>query len=240
MRKLSLLLSLLFLGACQSPNSQPTPPGPGFAFSVDASQKLNVGIVVVDGVYNTELTAPMDMFQHTIFHDEVGMRVFLVGPSLEPVTSFEGLRVLPDYGYDDAPPIDILVVPSAEHSMDSDLKDAALMDFVRSRGEAAGIVLSLCDGAFVLAGAGLLDGLQATTFPSDIDAMERDFPAVELQRGVSFVRHGKFVTSVGGEPSFDASLFICERLYGAKAARGIAGGLIIDWDLGRQKYIEKR
>jgi transcriptional regulator GlxA family with amidase domain len=239
MPKLSSVLLLLPLVACQSTPDPAPAPQPAIAFELDTSQKLNVGIVVVDGVYNTELTAPMDMFQHTIFHDEVGMRVFLVGPNLEPVTSFEGLRVLPDYGFDDAPQIDILVVPSAEHSMDTDLKDAALMDFVRTRGEAAGIVLSLCDGAFVLAGAGLLDGLQATTFPSDINAMERAFPAVDMQRGVSFVRQGKFVTSVGGEPSFDASLFICERLYGAKAARGIAGGLIIDWDLKALDYIEK-
>jgi len=207
-------------------------------FAVDRTQKLSVGIVVVNGVYNTELTAPMDMFQHTVFHDDVGMEVFLVGPSQEPIRTFEGLRVLPDYGFEEAPKIDILVLPSAEHSMDSDQHNAPLIDFVRTRGQAAGIVLSRCDGAFVLAAAGLLDGLHATTFPSDIDAMQSAFPAVALQRGVSFVRHGKFVTSVGGEPSFEAALYICEQLYGAKAARGIAGGLVIDWELGSIEHIE--
>jgi len=234
MQRIFLLVLLAALGACQNPPSAK----PAFGFSIDVSQKLKVGIVVVDGVYNTELTAPMDMFQHTIFHDEVGMQVFLVGPSKNPVTSFEGLRVVPDYSFEDAPEIDILVVPSAEQSMDADLRDERLMEFIRQRGQAAKIVLSLCDGAFVLAGAGLLDGLQATTFPSDIDAMEAAFPAVQLQRGVSFVRHGKFVTSVGGAPSFEAALFICQRLYGPIAARGIAGGLVIDWDLSKLNYIE--
>ena len=235
MKHLLAFVLLFVSSACQS---TPRDADGAAAFDVDTSRKLRVGIVVVDGVYNTELTAPMDMFHHTVFHDEVGMQVFLVGPSQEPVTSFEGLRILPDYGFDEAPEIDILVVPSAEHSMDTDLKDARLIDFVRSRGAQAEIVLSLCDGAFVLAAAGLLDGLEATTFPSDIDALEKAFPAIKLQREVTFVRHGKFVTSVGGEPSFEGALYICEALYGAKAARGIAGGLVIDWDLAKLRYVE--
>lgn len=234
MQRILFLVLLASLGACQNPPAAQ----PAFGFPLDPSQKLQVGIVVVDGVYNTELTAPMDMFQHTIFHHELGMQVFLVGPSKAPVTSFEGLRILPDYSFDDAPEIDILVVPSAAGSMDSDLQDARLMDFVKLRGQAAEVVLSLCDGAFVLAGAGLLDGRQATTFPADIDAMQAAFPAVSLRRGVSFVRDGKFVTSVGGEPSFEAALFICQRLYGPFAARGIAGGLVIDWDLSKLQYLE--
>lgn len=191
---------------------------------------LQVGFLVIDGVYNTELTAPFDVFHHTVFHTRPGMRVFTVGPSREPVTSFEGLRILPDHSYEDAPSIDVLVVPSAEHNMDSDLEDEELVGWVRRVGGEAEWVLSFCDGAFVLAAAGLLDGRSATTFPADVERMREMFPSVRVLDGVSFVHDGSAITSVGGARSFDAALYLCELLFGAEAARGIARGMVIEWD----------
>ncbi|MEQ9169020.1 MAG: hypothetical protein RLO12_22370, partial [Fulvivirga sp.] len=44
------------------------------------SQKLNVAFLIVDGVYNSELVAPMDILHHTVFHTEKGMSVFSVAP----------------------------------------------------------------------------------------------------------------------------------------------------------------
>ena len=228
-QKLLTLVLLLSSVACGSVRPEPEPEHPG--------RVLNVGFLVVDGVYNTELTAPMDMFHHSVFHTDPGMRVFLVGPTLDPVTSFEGLRVLPDYTYETAPPIDVLVVPSAEHSMDEDLEDEAMMAFVRERGMRAQWVLSLCDGAFVLAAAGLLDGRQATTFPSDRARMAEMFPAVTVRDDVSFVHDGKTITSEGGARSFEPALYLCELLYGKRVADGIAGGLVIDWDLESYPHV---
>jgi transcriptional regulator GlxA family with amidase domain len=203
-----------------------------------AERPLQVGLLVVDGVYNTELTAPMDIFHHTMFHTKPGMAVFTVAPSLAPVVTFEGLRILPDHDFASCPEIDVLVVPSAEHSMDADLENEALMAFVRERGEAADWLVSLCDGAFVLAGAGLLDGLAATTFPSDIAPFRERFGArIDVRDGVSFVHDGRAITSVGGAPSFEAALYLCEVLYGAEVARGIAGGLVIDWKLSEVAHV---
>jgi transcriptional regulator GlxA family with amidase domain len=224
---LLLIAALLGLGtACLAPAARAPSPPP-----------LNVGFLIVDGVYNTELTAPYDIFHHTVFHTSPGMRVFTVAPSREPVRTFEGLRILPDHDFSDAPAIDVLVVPSAEHSMDSDLADAALIDWVRRTGAGARFVLSLCDGAFVLAEAGLLDGKEATTFPSDRAAFRERFRGrVQCLEDVSFVHDGTAITSVGGAPSFEAALYLCEVLFGAEAARGIARGLVIDWDLGAVRH----
>lgn len=194
---------------------------------------LQVGFVIVDGVYNSELVAPFDIFHHSIFHVQPGMRVFTVAPSREVVTSFEGLRLLPDHDFASAPPLDVLVVPSALHSMDSDLDDAALIDYVREQGAHARVVLSLCDGAFVLAQAGLLDGLACTTFPSDVDAFRARFPQLDVREGLSFVHDGKAITSAGGARSYDAALHLAERLWGAQVAHGIGEGLVLDWDVSR-------
>lgn len=200
---------------------------------------LNVAFLIVDGVYNSELVAPMDILHHTIFHTEKGMKVFTVAPIKEVVTSFEGLQIMPNYSYlnDQLPEIDILVVPSAEHSMDSDLEDQDLINFVKTTGEKASYVMSLCDGAFVLAKAGLVDGKESTTFPSDIDRYRKTFPHLKVHEDVSFVHDGKLITSVGGAKSYDPALYLSELLYGKKAAEGLGRGLVIDWDQETIKHV---
>ena len=169
----------------------------------------NVAILIMNGVYNTELTAPYDIFQHTIFRKQIKpMRVFTVANTLEPITSFEGMRILPDANYldDKLPQIDILVVPSAEHHLDTDLEDEAMLDFVRGVSREALFITSHCDGAFVLAKAGLLRGKVCTTFPTDIDTMKQMFPDLDIRKDVLFVHDGKFITSAGGAKSFEAAL----------------------------------
>ena len=189
-----------------------------------------VAFLIMDGVYNTELTAPMDVFQHSIFHTQPGMEVFTIAKSLTPITSFEGLVIQPDYCYTDTfPHIDVLVVPSAEHHLDSDLEDVEMINFVKEIGLKARYVMSLCDGAFVLAKAGLLDEVASTTFPSDIPTYREKFPQLTVHEGVLFVHEGKYITAAGGAKSFEPALYLCERLYGKKVAEGIGRGLVIDW-----------
>ena len=88
---------------------------------VAVGQSFNAGFLIVDGVYNSELIAPFDVFQHTIFHGDAGISVFTVAPTKDTIITFEGLKIIPDYDFNDVPDIDILIVPSAQHSMDSDL-----------------------------------------------------------------------------------------------------------------------
>ena len=202
-------------------------------------RELSVGFVVVDGVYDTELALPFDVFHHTVFHAQPGMKVFTVAPSLEPVRTFEGLKLVPDHTFEDAPAIDVLVVPSAEHSMDEDLKNEALIRFVRERGSKARYVVSLCDGAFVLARAGLLDGRWSTTFPADVARMRKAFPHLRVLEDVSFVHDGPAITSAGGAKSADVALYLAQLLYGAKAAHAIGEGLCIDWDLDRVLHVSR-
>ena len=196
--------------------------------------RYNVAFLIMDGVYNTELTAPFDIFQHTIFRDSIrAMNVFTVAKTDNPIVSFEGLRILPDYNYltDDIPRIDILVIPSAEHHLDKDLDDTEMLDFVRKADEQAQFITSHCDGAFVLAKAGLLDHSVSTTFPSDIQKMRDMFPKLDVRSDVLFVHDGKYITSAGGAKSFEAALYLCEYLYGKKVAQSLADGLVIDWEL---------
>ena len=213
-----------------TPTPTPTPVDlPAQETGTPAGRPLRAAFLVVDGVYNTELMAPYDVFQHTSAHAQPGIQVFTVSPDGRPVTTFEGLRLTPRYGFRNVPPADVLVVPSAKGSMDADLKNAVLIDWVRRTGSQARYVVSLCDGAFVLAQAGLLDGVPATTFPEDYERFARAFPRVDLRINVSFVDAGKFLTSQGGTQSYDVALQLVDKLYGTKVAEGVGKGLLIPW-----------
>jgi putative intracellular protease/amidase len=204
-------------------------PLPGAAANLPRDRPLRAAFLVVDGVYNSELMAPYDVLQHTAFHAKPGIQVFTVSPSGQPVTTFEGIRITPGYSFQNAPPIDILVVPSTRGSMDRDLKDTALINWVRQVGGRARHVVSLCDGAFVLAQAGILDGVPATTFPDDYKRLAQMFPRIDLRINVSFVDAGKVLTSEGGARSYDVAMHLVDKLYGPKVAQGVGHGLLIPW-----------
>ncbi len=196
--------------------------------------RYNVAFLIMEGTYNTEFTAPYDIFQHTKFRKGIkAMNTFTVANTYDPITTFEGLRILPDYNYllDSLPKIDILVIPSAEHHLDSDLEDIDMLDFVKKVDKHALFMTSHCDGAFVLAKAGLLDSYWSTTFPSDIDTYRDMFSQLKVKDSVLFVHDGKYITSAGGAKSFEAALYVCEYLYGKEIAESIAGGLVINWQL---------
>jgi transcriptional regulator GlxA family with amidase domain len=203
----------------------------------------NVAFLITDGVFNTELTAPYDIFQHTRYREGIKpMNVFTVSNKSDLVRTFEGLHIKPDFNLltDQLPKIDILVVPSAEHHLDTDLENKALIDFIKKVDKEAIYVTSHCDGAFMLAKSGILDGKVSTTFPSDVEKYRKMFPNLEIKDSVLFVHDGKYITSAGGAKSFEAALYLTELMYGDSIARSISKGLVIDWDLnGVKKYIVK-
>ena len=208
---------------------------PGLATAAEPPLKT-IGFLVLPGVYNSELMAPYDVLDHVRFRVKDAPRVFTVAKQKGPLRTFEGLTLIPHYSFADAPAIDLLVVPSAEHNLDTDLNDEAVIAWLREAGGKAKLVMSLCDGAFMLAQAGLLDGLEATTFPGDQDKFAKAFPKVKLQRGPIFVHDGKAITSVGGARSYDPAMYVVERLYGGPAVARIAEGLVLDWNLAAVKH----
>lgn len=224
---LAAMAALACAGIAGAPDqSAYSEPSPG-----DGSRPLRAGFVVVDGVYNTELMAPYDVFEHTRHHDPSGrgIEVFTISPDGEEIVTAEGLRIRPHHSFATAPTLDILVVPSARGSRDRDLENARLIEWVAATGGEARYVMSLCWGAFVLAEAGLLDERAATTFPADYARFARTFPQVDLRFNVSFVHDRDRLTSQGGARSYEVAMYLVERLFGEDVAAGVGSGLLIPW-----------
>ena len=227
-------LLVLCFQSCQTPVSE----APLEIKPVAAGESFTAAFLIMAGVYNSELMAPYDIFQHTIFHTEGGINVFTIAPEKDTVVTFEGLKLIPDYGFGDAyPDIDILVVPSAEHHLDTDLENEELIQFVSNTGAKAAYTISLCDGAFVLAKAGLVDGKVSTTFPTDIEKYREMFPNLDVREGLSFVHDNNLLTSAGGAKSYDVALYLVHHLYGVQIAKNVGKGLVIDWNLSDYSFL---
>ena len=236
-----IICALLLISACTTQiNDVPKNAEVSIDYSKINPKNYQVAFLIMDGVYNTELTAPYDVFHHTIFRDSIKpMSVFTVANTHQPITSFEGLNIIPDFNYlsDSLPTIDILVIPSAEHHLDSDLEDTVMLNFVKRVSHDAMFVTSHCDGAFILAKASLLNDVVCTTFPGDIPLMQSMFPHLDVRDSVLFVHDGKYITSAGGARSFEAALYLCELLYGTENANEIANGIVLDWPITHYPYL---
>ncbi|MCB1051696.1 MAG: DJ-1/PfpI family protein [Acidobacteria bacterium] len=194
------------------------------------AQPIKTVFLVKNGVFNSELMAPFDILEHSRYRDpNTYFQCLLVSPDGKPIRTAEGLRLEVDLACNQITDLDVLVVPSTETSMDKDFEDAEYCRFVKEMGAKAKVVISLCDGAFALAHAGLLDGMNATTFPSDQKALAEKFPKIKVHEKVWFVQDGKFITSVGGARSYEPALYLTEQWMGRENATRSAQGLVITW-----------
>lgn len=209
--RLPLFCALLSLAACKSREIDEFP--------------AKVGILLPPEFFVSEISAPFDIYAHA---GEENVDVFFISESMDPVTGYYGEILHPDYTYETAPELDVLVVPSGNQSMAGDIEDEALIDYVRSAAKDAAYVTSHCWGAFVLAAAGLLDGRQATTFPGYTDELSEAFPGVDIVDDQRWVQDDYVVTSNGGLAAYEASLHVVEEIFGAELAETVASGLVFD------------
>lgn len=154
-----------------------------------------------------------------VFAFAEGYQVAWLAPTLDPVSTTEGVQVLPTHTFEEHPALDILFVPGGGASVARVMQDPLWVDFVRSRAGDASHVGSVCSGAFILAAAGLLDGYSATTYWNVRDTLAL-FPKITVVEGYPrWVIHEDRFTGGGVSSSIDLALEIVHRLSGAEDAR---------------------
>jgi putative intracellular protease/amidase len=138
------------------------------------------------------------------------------------------MSVNPKYSFDNAPKPDILVVPGGDAR--SAINDARLIQWVQDSAKDAEIIMSVCNGAFILAKAGLLDGLEATTTATLIEKLKLAAPKTRVVSDQRFVDNGRIITTAGLSSGIDGSLHVIERLYGRGTAEVAALNMEYNWD----------
>ncbi len=185
--------------------------------------QITIGILVFEDVEELDFVGPLEVFGMAV---EFGQpcRTVVISENLEVVRCAHGLRTLPDCFIENAPDLDLLIVPGGRGARLHARNNPKLLHFVRQQ---QGIVASVCTGALVLAAAGLLDGLDATTHCSRLD-MLREYDRVKVHEGVRFVMHNRIATSAGVTAGIDLSLALVVRFFGQSIAEQIAKNL--EWE----------
>jgi putative intracellular protease/amidase len=214
------------LSACGGGKAGPCRPVlfPPLAFALPGrpgDHPVAVAILLFDGVQIIDYSGPWEVF------GESGYRVFTVAEGAGPVTTVFGEKVLPSFTFANAPDADILVVPGGSVH-DRVIDDAALVRWVGA--SRSGTVLSVCTGAFILARAGLLDGLKATTYHGSIGDLARAAPRATIVPDERFVDNGRIVVTAGLSSGIDGALHIVERLSGLGTAEATALNMEYDWN----------
>lgn len=179
--------------------------------------RKNLAILIFDDVEVMDFAGPFEVFSVT---DELNnhqlLNVYTVGQK-ELVRSKNGLKVVPDYTLSDCPVPDYLVVPGGFGTR-ALIEDENLLEWIRETSENCENVLSVCTGSMVLAKAGLLNGLKATTHHEVIGELEAIAPETEVLKDIRFVDNGKIVTSAGVASGIDMCLYMVGRFYGEEMA----------------------
>lgn len=181
----------------------------------------NVGILIFPDVELLDFCGPYEAFSAASRDATPYFNTFTVAERPEPVASKAGLTFIPDYSFENAPKIDILVVPGGQGTR-REIDNPAVISWVRHVAGVAELTTSVCTGSFLLGKAGLLQDGKATTHWGSIERMRETFPDVEVLENVRWVDDGAIVSSAGVSAGIDMSLHVIERLCGPAAAESSA------------------
>jgi transcriptional regulator GlxA family with amidase domain len=148
-----------------------------------------------------------------------------VGETLDAVDTDVPLRITPNRTFDEVPRPSVLVVPGGTAPTMRALSDDRLIEYVRTAARSADNVASVCTGSLILAAAGILEDLDATTHWSCAPQLERLGARYLPER---WVERGNVIASAGVSAGIDMALRLAARLAGEAAARQIQ--LILEYD----------
>jgi len=183
-----------------------------------------IAFVVFPGFQLLDAAGPIGAFEIAGRHQPGTYELAVLAPDAGGVASSSGVKMTAE-ALDDAP-IDTIVIAGGDGTR-SLPELARIVDWLKRAAPRARRVTSVCSGAYLLAEAGLLDGLRATTHWGRSDDFARRYPSVRLEPDRIFVREGDVWTSAGITAGIDLSLALIEDDLGSEIARATAQQLVV-------------
>ncbi|MFG6466598.1 DJ-1/PfpI family protein [Roseateles sp. BYS87W] len=196
---------------------------------------MHIGILVFDEVELLDMAGPYEVFttaarvraRSQAAGADPLFAVTTLARNRTPVRARAGLALTPDATLADHPPLTCAIVPGGVVS--AELRQQETLAWIAAQRGSTRLLASVCTGALLLAQAGVLDGLAATTHWEDLDDLRALRPAVSVREGVRWVDEGPVVTSAGISAGIDMSLHLVERLHSRDLALRTARQMDYDW-----------
>ena len=180
-------------------------------------KSIKVAFMLGDNANVIDTAGPWEVFQDVMLGDSHHnpFDLYTVAPEGGLLQMTGGLQVQPRYTIANAPQPNVIVVPAQRSTAES-------RAWLRQASAGTDVTMSVCTGAFQLARAGLLDGVAATTHHDFFDNFAKEFPDIELRRGLRFVDSGRIATAGGLTSGIDLALHVVARYFGVETARATA------------------
>ncbi|MDQ3744391.1 MAG: DJ-1/PfpI family protein [Acidobacteriota bacterium] len=181
-----------------------------------------VAILLFDHVEIIDFAGPWEVF------GGAGYKVFTVAEKTDPVNCVYGQRVVADYTFENSPRSDVLLVPGG--GVGQAVNNPRLIKWVQDGAKQSSYVMSVCTGAFILARAGLLDGLTATTVRHAIDNLATAGKNIKTVYDRRYVDNGKVITTAGLSSGIDGAFYLVSKMLGKGTAQQTALGIEYKWE----------
>ena len=165
-----------------------------------------------------DFAGPWEVFQDVMVPGRTDhpFHLYTVSESTSPIHTSGGMKIVPDYSFENAPAPKVIVIPAQSKPSE------ATLEWIRKSTKSTDVTMSVCTGAFVLAKTGLLSGKAATTYHGAFGRFAMEFPDIQLKRGARFVENGNLATAGGLSSGIDLALRVVERYYGREVAQRTA------------------
>ncbi|MDZ7934230.1 MAG: DJ-1/PfpI family protein [Emticicia sp.] len=197
-----------------------------------------VAIFIFDDVEVLDFAGPFEIFGVTGKQNggEGLFDVFTVAEKPK-IAARNNLIIEPTYTFENCPTPDILLIPGGggfrpdgtPFGTRREMHNQKLLDWVQKMNESVELLLSVCTGSFILAKAGLLEGLSATTHFKVMDVMREIAPNTQLFPEKRWVDNGRIILSAGVSAGIDMSLYIVSKLHGEEVAKDTATYIQYDY-----------
>lgn len=188
----------------------------------EKGRRIAVAFLLSPGAEVVDFAGPWGVFEYVDVpgRDDLPFQLYTVAESAAPLKVSGGLAIVPDYTFANAPQPNVIVVPAL-----GDDPTPAMLLWLQQASRNTDLTMSVCNGAFVLAKAGLLDGKEAVAHHGSLTLFAADFPSVKVRRGARFVDAGAVSTAGGLTSGIDLALHVVERYYGRDIAESTATSL---------------
>jgi cyclohexyl-isocyanide hydratase len=177
---------------------------------------ISIGMVLFPNLTQLDFTGPYEVFARL-----PNTQLYLLAETLDPIRSEHGFTFLPDTTFSQAPALDVLFVPGGP-GINPKMEDTMFLRFLKTQGEQARYVTSVCTGSLLLAAAGLLQGYRATTHWLSLELL-RMLGVEAVAERVVIDRNR--ITGGGVTSGIDFGLAIAAELFGEAIAQAIQLGI---------------
>lgn len=185
-----------------------------------------IAIVLFDDVEVLDFAGPFEVFSIT-GKRKIGepYEVFTVAEK-ETIAARNQVMISPTYTFANCPTPNIFLIPGGggyhadgkPFGSRKEMHNPVMLEWIKQQNANVELVLSVCTGALILAKAGLLHGLEATTHFLAVDSLREIAPETKISPEKRFVDNGRIVLSAGVSAGIDMSFHVVEKLQGKEVA----------------------